>query len=247
MKIRISCLLLLILLSGCKKQNEDFHKSTKSHHFIVHYQKSDKICVNDLINILENNYQRIIDDLNYIDDLEKIEIFMYPDINSFHDAIDYPDAKDWLVGLTKFGNIYITSPLNPGSFHDYDSILKIAVHEFTHVISFKINSDLVRGNRWLSEGVAFYEAQQMDDKSKKILQESISNNSIPSLIDLQTDFNRIDSYPMSYTIIEYIIKTYDYNSLNQLIRNPRDFENIFGLSHSEFQKNWISFLIEYYS
>jgi hypothetical protein len=60
----------------------------------------------------------------------KIDVFICPNIKSFHTAINVPDAPDWVVAPAKKNELIMVSPLNQGSVHTYESLMKAIVHEF---------------------------------------------------------------------------------------------------------------------
>lgn len=53
-------------------------------------------------------------------------------------------------------------------------------------------------------------------------------------------------YEFSYTAIEYVIKSYGYNSLIELIKSPSNLERILGITNKEFENKWKAYLIENY-
>lgn len=59
----------------------------------------------------------------------------------------------------------MVSPYVDKSKEDY--MIKVAIHEFTHVLVRKINKEGVP--IWLNEGIATFEANQMDDSIKKFI------------------------------------------------------------------------------
>lgn len=117
----------------------------------------------------------------------------------------------------------MVSPLNPGGVHSYDTLIKVAVHEFTHFIMKSITSSGVTFPVWLHEGVATYEARQtelLNDMGKWV-----KRNSIPSLSTLESPGSLEgladnNLYPFSYTLVEYIINEYGIEKLNAFIRAP---------------------------
>ena len=83
---------------------------------------------------------------------------------------------------------------------------------------------------------------------KKFITDKVIKNDIPSLKSLNENFDlQKGSYPFSCTIVEYVIKTYGYEKLNLIIKEPDNIENILGISSDEFEEVWKSYLTEYYS
>ncbi|NSW89832.1 MAG: hypothetical protein HPY74_03955 [Firmicutes bacterium] len=216
----------------------------ETEHFKFFCMEKDVICLENLSGILEYNCKKILHDLNLTLE-EKVEVKIYPDIKTFHEEVmEDADSPEWLVGTAQSGLICIVSPLNPGPVHNYASILKTAVHEFTHTLVKKVNCKGVW--RFLDEGLALFEAEQMDNKHKVILANMISRKKIPTINELESDFIGQSGFIFAYTIVEYIIKRYGFDKLNELIRNPSDFRKIFNTTEDEFEKEWVEFLNEYY-
>lgn len=49
-------------------------------------------------------------------------------------------------------------------------------------------------------------------------------------------------FQLSYTAVEFLIKEYGIEALNQLIRNPSDFQGILHCSESELYEEWVDYL-----
>lgn len=195
--------------------------------------------------ILDENYYRITDNLD-VQLTEKVIIEIYPDIGAFHIAIGVPNAPDWMVGIVKEKKIYMVSPFNPGDVHSYGSMMQVIVHEFTHVVTSEVNSDFSKIPRWLSEGLAVYEAKQVPDGSN--IKEIINMNAIPSLDKLNSnEFVSAGGYELSYTIVEYLVNEYGYETIVSFIKSPKSYKRIIGKSKLEFQNDWKDYLIEKYN
>ena len=155
-------MLISILLFGCVEKSDTIKLRHESKHFRYISTKTDKEILSDLEENLESNYDRIANDLNVTLD-KKINVTIYPNINEFHKATGYIDAEDWLVGFARDGEIFMVSPLNPGSIHNYESLMKVIVHEYTHILVEKINKNT---DIYLNEGIAVIEANQMDSNTE---------------------------------------------------------------------------------
>ena len=259
-KLMFIMLFIVLLLAGCSQDiGKDISKDTintsnsntekdkivqqlESDHFNIYSKEADKDCIKDLSKILEDNYTRITDDLDTSLN-KKANIYIYSDLDTFHKAINQPDAPSWVVGCALPGTttIKMVNPLNAGG-RSYSDMMKVIVHEFTHVVTMSINSDIYEIPIWLSEGVAMFEAQQVEGVDEA-LSKAKSSNKFLSLKDLENDpynFGSQGGYQFSYSIIEYMVKTYGYDKLIALIKSPSEFEKILGLSKEEFQKEWIA-------
>lgn len=252
-----SILIIFLLLTGCNAfKNKDTINSSnnsteknnivlqlESSHFKFYSKKQDKGCLKDLSNELENNYKRVTNDLHTSLD-EKINVYIYSDLKSYHEIINQPDAPNWVVGNSNPPDtIYMVNPSKAGSGYSYSDFMKVIVHEFTHIVTAKINPNISSIPRWLTDGIAVYEAKQ-DDNVNQVISRAKSINKFPKLKDLENPFTFGDDcgYQYSYSIVDYIIKTYGYDKLIALIKSPADFEKILGITEDNFQKKWIFYV-----
>jgi hypothetical protein len=252
-KLFVSIIGISIILCGCDKKNNSIEvnetslvRQVKTQNFIFYSVDKDKKCIDDLSKELEDNQKVITNKLKVkIDD--KIKVQIYPDIKSLHVAMNIADANDSIVG-TGWGNeLKIVSPLNPGTIHNYDSVKKALVHEFTHVVISKINNNINEIPAWLNEGIATYEAKQMNEKAREFIKQRVSENKIPSFENITKGFNTPDgSHIFSYTIAEFLVNNYGYDRMIDILKTPKDLEKILGVSIYEFEKQWFSYLKENY-
>ncbi len=219
-----------------------FECKCSSEHFNISYNLSDEKAVTDIQKYLEENYERITTNLKQPLD-SPVEVKIYSDLTSFHEAVKVHSnffwftskVPHWVVGTTNGSVIRIVSPLNPGdSGHDYDAILKVAVHEFTHVIASKINR--IERSFVLSEGIATYEAGQRDLNSA-------SPDILPSSIEEMFAWNESNEPHKMYTcggsFVAFIVENYGYNKFIELYK--RDYtRNVFDDDIREIYNQWIN-------
>lgn len=243
---------IIILLGGlilskwiANNVTNRFDTEIQSEHFKIYYNLTDKSVIPDIQNYLEDNYKRITTDLKQQLD-EPVEVKIYSDLKSLHNAIKVNNSLFWWVGNVQkwvvgtAGNrvIRIVSPLNPGdSGHTYDSILKVAVHEFTHIVASKVNSN---GNVPIfSEGIALYEADQNKNLSSSDII-AILPDSIEEMFLWKNDNNdgakRV--YGLGGSFVGFIIENYGYDKFIELYR--RDYNNnVFDDDIRQIYSNWI--------
>lgn len=250
--------LVLLFLTGCTQniskntaapvtnpvEQDRIVQQLESEHFIFYSKEKDKECIEALASTLSDSYARISEDLG-VTLSKKVNIYVYSDLDTFHSAINQPDAPDWVVGIALPGTttIKMVNPLNVDS-HSYDSMLKVMVHEFTHIVTMNINPKVYSLPLWLSEGIAMFEAGQTEGVNEWISTAKASDK-FPTLKELESGsytFGNIGGYQFSYSIIEYMVKNYGYDKVIALIKSPTEFEEIFGLSKEAFQKEWIEYL-----
>ncbi|MBI9012651.1 MAG: hypothetical protein JEZ08_10520 [Clostridiales bacterium] len=216
--------------------------------FTIYYTVSDETCINEIAEILENNYSILTKRLNQ--ELEdKINIEIHYEHCQLLKALGFPNAPKWVRGGINSNKILIASPLNPPYGSDSNNVVKTAVHELIHIILRHINDDLPR---WLDEGIASFEAKDNNaDRIRRTVSSGVQTNSIPTFDDLDTGkdfelfFNR-DGYQYSYSIVESIVHNYGYEKLNEFVRMPDHSHEILGVTLMELQNQWINYIKEHY-
>lgn len=196
----------------------------------------------DLFEELKSNVDRIITTYRHRPS-QKIAIEIYPDLHTFHQAINEPDAPNWFMGTYEDNKIKIISPLNPGPEHTYQSVLRHTISLFTMWLVKDINP---LAPKWLTHGLGGHEAKQM---SQEYIQystsESIQNNAVPSFQALTNDtwdFEKIGGYGFSHLLVEYLIHSYSLDTLNKFIRDATDFQGAFRVSEAELHGMWVQYL-----
>lgn len=233
--------------SNFKRENtSSLDLKFNSEHFDFYSKKQDEKVLDDLSKVLESNYLRICNNMQTSFD-SKIDVFIYPNTKAFHIAIDYPDAPDWVVGAAGKNELKMVSPLNPGSVHSYESLMKAIVHELAHsiVLNFR-KQGLVGLPNWLNEGFAYYEANQLTEADRKKVHSSLLKNTIPSWNELKNsntfEFGEMGGYGISATIVEFLIETNGYEKLKQYIVEPKNVENIYKISEKDLELMWLKYL-----
>ena len=92
--------------------------TASSEHFTVIYWDEDAHIIGKILELLENNYNRITSFLQ-VELLEKSVLHIYPSIDKFHAGIGRVGAPDWVAGYFDEDSkiISIVSPNNPGTEH----------------------------------------------------------------------------------------------------------------------------------
>lgn len=191
----------------------------------------------DMSRALESNFERIIKDLK-VTIRHRVKVYIYPDLKSFHQAIKAPDAPDWVVGGAWKNKLMIVSPNAPGLPHNYDGMIKVAVHELTHIAIWSINPHTGRIPTWLNEGLALYEAQQITDEQLNHLR---NTTEIPHLNDLQKEFlsfGQKNGYLYSFSIVQFIMNRYGLEALIALIKGPGKLQKVLGIDENHFESEW---------
>lgn len=249
----ICLILLIVLLNGCKSTEAVNINDTEpklqleTEHFEFYCVDSDKKCLKDLSKEIENNYERLTSDLKTSIEY-KPKVYIYPNLKSFHEAINQPNAQDWLVGTAWNKDIKMVSPLNPGKSHDYQSIKKVLLHEFVHVLQMNIADNPNSIPIWLLEGTAMFETKQVDKNTLSFLKREAIAGKAPSLDELNENFYNGNNYayPYSYTIVDFIVNEYGYDKLIEITKDNSSIEKILGVSTEEFEKLWMQYIKQNY-
>jgi hypothetical protein len=210
-------------------------------HFILYCTDVDKSATAAIALQLENDYERITTHLNH-QPLVKINVEIYPNLQSFHAAVGHQHGLEWFVGNASSGMLRMVTPLNPGSKHSFDSIMQTATHEFTHLIVDEITGLEIPD--WLDEGIATYESGQQQTQFVVARTEY----DLPRIGDLNFE-SGIDTstiYAFSYTIVEFIVKEFGYDHLVALTATAGNLEETLGMSEIEFEKVWHQFVVAEY-
>jgi hypothetical protein len=217
----------------------------ESEHFKYYFEAQDETVIPVIKEKLENGYEKIVTDLQ-LNLAHKIDIRVYPDLIKFHQAINYPDAPDWIVGVGG-SDIKIVSPLNPGSAHSYSYMIDyVLLHEFTHVCTYEINSSI--SNAWLLEGIAIYEAGPPFGDSASLVKSYNKFGKLPSFRDLEPFYSFADNngYNYSITIIDYIVLTYGFDKLLMFLKNPDNYSIFNGCTKAELEVGWQAYFMKKY-
>lgn len=196
----------------------------------------------DLFKELQGNVERINTKYKHVP-TTKITIEMYPDLPTFHQAVGEQDAPNWFMGTMDNNILKIVSPLNPGPEHTYESILKSTVHLYAMWLIRDINP---AAPKWIRQGIGGFESKQMPTGFiKSSIADVIQQGKVPFFDDLNNDtwdFGTMKGFQLSYTIVEFILSEYGIDELNQLVRNPTGFQEIFHGSESALYEQWVQYL-----
>lgn len=245
-KMIVSLLVIICLLGGffyIQFKQFSFPYTSVTEHFTIYYTGSDKSSIARIEEQLEENYERIVEELAP-QSMPKLIIRIYPDLDSFHKRIDRPEAPDWLVGVAwKKDEIRMVTPNNPGPSHTYDSIMKVIVHEFAHCVTLNITNYPTQSMSWLYESIALYEAGQFYNPKDYAY---MRNGNYPTLAELNHNNTDPKVYDIGYTIIEYIRDTWGMGSVRELVASSGNLPAVLGKGTEEFEKGWYGYVQQKY-
>ncbi|MCX5785150.1 MAG: peptidase MA family metallohydrolase [Elusimicrobia bacterium] len=223
-------------------------KSTYTTEHFNFYFAEDKAALQDMFAALENNYARVTKSFK-IHPANRLKVEIYPDIRSYHRRTFGENSQDWMVGNFDPDErvLRIASPNHPGSYHKYKDVVRAAVHEFVHSVTFEYRNWSRDGlPAWLDEGLAVYYEGPLGKNDKKRIKEAVAANKVPTISNMHENFLKYGGYTFSCTVVDFILKKYGSGKLLEFIKDPAAYERIFAMPENEFSDAWHKYLKEKY-
>ena len=243
MKRLIICVLMLaVLLTACTSKvfsPEDF-KVINSENFVVYHAPGHERAAKDVLRVLEESHDRVINNLRPDKD-GPFTVRIYPNLKAFHKGINRPDAPVWVIGNTSSGREFsLVSPQYRRV--DYDTMLQVAVHEFTHCVTLRlIGGRDVQLMLWLVEGIALYEAGQFVNPAE--LPYMQSRDTLPRFLEMRQETAEL--YNLGYVIVEYIVEGWGMETVRSLLVFQGRVSYL-GMTDEEFYDGFYEFVRERY-
>lgn len=206
----------------------------KTKHFNIFYNRTLlKKTLNEIKEMLENNYQRIVQFFDVKKEFTT-NVYIYPDTERYHIDAFGEKQDTWKVGSAHKNFLRIVDP--DKAIHNHSNMIINTIHELVHVVTYQ---DLAYRPAWLSEGTAIYFSGQYDYRKKYKSEPKanciFSNN--------RNDFNYNGGYFFSGSIIDYIIQKYSEDKMKEILKNPkRDPFDILGVKKESFIRSWKKFV-----
>lgn len=205
-------------------------------HFNFHYTTQEDPVIDDFAERLESNVQRVLSAVECTIP-QKIDIFIYKDIQTLHNATGYYESPDWATG-SAWGKSLVTI-LSPVKF-DYNASVEVLVHEFVHIANaWKTTVTLTN---WINEGVATYYTRQRAGKLE-IKNLIAAQGSKRTLQQIEDDFS-VGGYGYAYTTAYFIAKKFGEHALANFVGNM-DYTALGYADKVAFQTAWHQFLDVY--
>ncbi|MDO9257398.1 MAG: T9SS type A sorting domain-containing protein [Bacteroidales bacterium] len=210
-------------------------------HFNFHYTSQENAIIDDYSTKLEMSFERITAALQTTVP-DKIEIYIYKNLGTFHLAVGYPEMADWGTG-TAFGKRLITvlSPTQVG----YNGAVDVLIHEFTHVVEAWKTKVILPA--WLNEGVACYYGRKAPESfdgqtnSKTYIKNLITQSGKPNIEQV---FNGNEGYTWSASMAYFIITTKGEAAMAKFVENM-NYTDIGYTGITALQIAWWNFLDAY--
>ncbi len=205
-------------------------------HFNFYYTSQENPVIDDFAQRLEDNVGRILKAVE-CNIPQKVDIYIYKDLQTLHSATGYYESSDWATG-SAWGKNPITI-LSPVKF-DYNASVEVLVHEFVHIANaWKATVPLPS---WINEGVATYYTRQRAGK-QDIKNLIAAQGSKRTLKQIEDDFS-VGGYGYSYTIAYFIAKKFGEHALANFVGNM-DYTALGYADKIAFQTAWQQFLDVY--
>lgn len=245
-------IMLFVLTVSCLiGQPEELTLYKETERFKVFCTQIDYDVADEMLNIEETFFKQLSIEFDHQYN-NRVLLYIYPDLASFHNAINLPNAPDWIIGETNNKNERKTvSPRNPGPKHSYDSVIRANKNGLVTLFIYDKYKNQSPIPYWLHQGVSLYKADFYSDKKIKTLTENISLlPTIEQLEDIEKNnaiaFAQVKGFFVSFSIIKFIDQKWGWNSILELLNDYSKFEKIFKVSKQEFNDLWIKFLIANY-
>jgi hypothetical protein len=219
----------------------------KTNHFKIFYTKIDDKNIKEIADSLENNYIRIITNLQS-QELPIVSIYFYADTASFREFAKRWNRylPTWAIGMARGdSSIHMISPDSPDARNQdygYQEMIRNTIHEFAHCVSLYINKTFANKPRWLWESIAIYESNQTSDPHQLSY---LVNQRPPTLKELN-DLSKPYVYEVGYFIAEYLVEIKGNDVLNALIKNNGNIQQTLNMDDVEFIKQWFAFVKKKY-
>lgn len=243
----ILMLLPLFSVGGCAKPASVFEQRYESERFVFTGACGDCACAQDLGEALERKLPDMEDHLGGIVD-GPIRVFIFADVESFHKSTGNAQLGDWAVAKSGVNSISLVCPYYEGNPKTPEHMVTVALHELAHVVSRQANTDLLSLPAWLYEGIAGYEAADMNEANREKVKAAVQSGAIPDLEAIaraDNHFLRQNGYAFSITVVEYIVETYGYPKLAAFLQ-ILDFEAALNVSVMQFEADWKRYVMDRY-
>lgn len=249
MKNTFKTFLIIVLLTGhaCSKENvnestdDQIPVSGSSHFNFVLYDGLTTDITPTIIQKLEENYSRILNDLK-VEKMDPVKIQVWNNETEFQNVIKrdlgttFPGATGYVYGRN---DVRVLNRGNAGN------TAQTALHEFCHTVSMYVNSSIPNNPRWLWEAAAVYESGEFINP-KSIAYMAAGN--FPTINELNTDYNSGNQkiYSVGYVLAEYIIQTWGKDKFIDLLRTNGNIQSSLGISGQSFEAGWKDFVTKKY-
>lgn len=252
-------LLALSLCGACSEPPADMRPQVvTSQHFRLDYYGLDTAVVQRLMRHMESNRTRVMTDL-MVDTMPTVHIIVHTD-SSFNarwgTVIKRSGVSFQVQGLANgIDEVHVYGPW--ALKHD-GALNAVVLHEFAHAVTLQFalrhgdsSHAVATGavptaehaqDRWLSEAIALYEANQSTDVNWV---RRIRNGDYPTLTELSDPTNSL-IYGVGYRLMEYVRLKWGADGVSRLILAHGDVQRALGVTATEFENGWYDWIVTRY-
>ena len=211
----------------------------------LHWYSGDQAFAQDLLNAALAGLELLKNDAGLQPD-QPINLYIYANTTDMQAAILYEPS--WTGGMAFPEHNIVIIGISP---QDLEWGRSTITHELTHVLvghfTFSCLSDVPT---WLNEGLAVYSEGGLDTQSKNQLDQAISSDQLLTVRSLSGPFSEVPSkaylsYSESYSIVNFLIKTYGQDKMNSLLIALRDgatvddaLQGVYGFNIEGLEDAW---------
>ncbi len=188
----------------------------------LHWYSGSKAFAQDLLDSAVSGLARLERDTGLTPD-QPIDLYIYANTDDLQEATLYEPS--WTGGQAFPEQNIVIIGISPDQL---DWGRGAEVHELTHVLVGHLTfSCLGSVPTWLNEGLAVYSEGALDPSSQSQLDDAIKNNQLLSVRSLSSGFSEVSSkaylsYSESFSIVDFLIKTYGQQKMTSLLIALRD-------------------------
>lgn len=233
---------VIIMLQACLGQKKAQLPLIQETEHSMFYSPNTSDVAREMIYVLasafEANVGRIHELFEYeSEEHQKMVIHVYTDKEQFRSVMGR-DTEGSYVANENIIKVYTPVDLSDSNVRAEYTFQ--VVHEYVHAVIQQINRDVGKV-KWLDEGAAYYASGQLEvELAAKILYAAPIFEQFTS--PTYFDDNGGSAYFNSGLVVQFIVEEYGKDTLNALIRNPDDLEQILNTSFQDLYEKWISSL-----
>jgi hypothetical protein len=252
--IRLLCFLHIAIQCGFTQSRIPPLNTASKGYIKVFYAPIDSLYAEKTLNRSQILYQEIAYDLQ-VEQKDTVKIIIAANREQFRSYLR-GDPPNWAEAFA-FPAVNTVLLKSPRWNKSVTSVKITLAHEILHVVLHN-----VIGNRyiprWLDEGLALFYSRDVKWKTMTALSKAVFTNSLIPLRELDDviSFHRYKAelaYQQSYSVVEYILKTYDIDAIQKILtglRNNENMDKIFlhatGSDFASFEKEWQSYVRQNY-
>ncbi len=222
--------------------------TVQTEHFNIKYLPVDESYVQTIGEVAEDAYNVVGEEFDYQPG-NKTTIVVYPDSGSLAQSFGW-EKDQKAMGVYWAGSIRILSPqqwIDDENWAETFASEGPIYHEFAHLLV----DDVTQGNysRWFTEGVAQYQEKKITGFEFKTPFSEGQTVQYYSFKELDQNFDGLDqqiAYWESLQAIEYMVKQYGPQSINDIMSHLRDGDRMYQAMEKVLGTNFDSFEKDFY-